>query len=113
MHKFNPSTEPATVLVEVNPRRYATVAHVDDKGKVVRQPNGRDASFMLHVIGTEPGKESRMWVPPRIAKDLTSSSPGDSARGIPPVARIVESRTVEEAKGVITTKPVEVHRKKD
>jgi len=101
MHKFNPKTEPATVEIEVNPRRYATVAMIDDKGKVMKKVDGQDASYLLRIEGREPGPESRMWVPPRVANDLTAQSGNDAGRGISPVARIVGSRTADEAAGVV------------
>jgi len=97
MHKFDPETEPATVQIEVNPRRYATIAKTDAHGKVLRKADGKDDVVMLHVIGTTPGEESRMWVPPRIADDLTAANAVDASRGIPAVARIIKSRTAEEA----------------
>ena len=98
MHRFNPDVEPATVQIEVNPRRYATVGRVDDKAKFRKRQDGRDDTVMVFVQGREPGKESRMWVPPRIANDLTAQQPAGSEVGMPPVARIVGQRTVEEAK---------------
>ena len=101
MHKFNPKTEPATVQIEVNPRRYATIAMIDDKGKIVKQADGKDANFLLSVTGRTPTEGSRMWVPPRVANDLTAQSGGDARRGIPPVAKIINSRTADEALGVV------------
>lgn len=99
MHKFNPKTEPATVQIEVNPRRYATIARIDDKGKIMKKADGQDDNNLLSVNGRTPTEQSRMWVPPRVANDLTSQSGGDASRGIPPVARIIGSRTADEALG--------------
>jgi len=98
MHRFNPDVEPATVQIEVNSRRYATVGRVDDKAKLRKRPDGRDDTIMVFVQGAEPGKESRMWVPPRIANDLTAQQPAGSEGSMPPVARIIGQRTIEEAK---------------
>ena len=102
MHKFDPDTEPATVKIEANPRRYATVARttVNKDGKAILRTtqNGRDDTTMIRVEGAEPGVESRMWVPPRIADDLTEAQPAAGGREMPSVARIIGTRTVEEAK---------------
>ena len=111
MHKFNPKDEPATVQIEVNPRRYATIALIDAKGKVLRKADGKDESYLIRVEGQTPGEESRMWVPPRIAEDLTVQSGVDAGRGIPPIARILRSRTADEAVG--KTKPEAPARKKE
>ena len=98
MHRFDPDTEPATVLLEANPRGYFTVAKTDANGKVRRRPDGKDDSTMVFVQGREPGQESRMWVPPRVADDLTAQQPSGSVGNVPTIARIVGRRTVEEAK---------------
>jgi hypothetical protein len=103
MHRFNPQTEPATVQIEANPRRYATIAMIDDKGKVRKRVDGKDDVFMIRIEGSSAGSESRMWVPPRIANDLTSSSAAEAGRGIPPVARVIGSRTAEEASSIAKT----------
>jgi len=105
MHKFDPTTEPATVQIEVNPRRYVTVAKVDSKGKVLRLPDGKDDVTLLRVMGNTPGNESRMWVPPRIANDLTQSSGTDTSLGVPPTARIIGSRTADDIPGNVKTTP--------
>lgn len=111
MHRFNPDVEPATVLIEVNPRRYATVGRteVNKTGKTVlrSRQDGRDDTTMIFVQGREPGRESRMWVPPRIANDLVAPQPVGRVGDMPTVARVVGKRTVEEAKaGTEPTGPV-------
>jgi len=97
MHRFNPDEEPATILLEANPRGYFTVARVSKDGKVRSRPDGKDDVTMVHVMGREPGPESRAWVPPRIAQDLTGPIPAGRGGDMPPVARVVGNRTVEEA----------------
>ena len=109
MHKFDPTTEPATVQIEVNPRRYATVAKINSKGKVLSMPDGKDDVTLLQVTGGTPGEESRMWVPPRVANDLTQQSGTDIGMRVPPTARILASRTADEALG----KPATPARKKE
>jgi len=102
MHRFDPDKEPPTILIEVNPRRYATVGRteVNKDGKTVlrSRQDGRDDTTMIFVQGREPGLESRMWVPPRIADDLTAAQPAGRAGDMPCVARVIGKRTVDEAK---------------
>jgi len=79
-YDFDPTNEPATVQIEVNPRRYVKI---NDK--------------LLHIQNRDAGEESRMWVPPRVANDLTMQSTMDVSKGIPPVARMIGTRPVELA----------------
>ena len=113
MHRFDPETEPATVLLEANPRRYFTVARVSKEGKVRVRPDGKDDTAMIYLQGSKPGPESRMWVPPRVADDLTAQQPSGREGSVPMIARIVGRRTVEEAKaGVVPEAPKAPARRK-
>ena len=113
MHRFDPDQEPATVLLEANPRGYFTVARVNKDGKVRRRPDGKDDAVMVHVQGREPGPESRMWVSPRVADDLTAQQPSGREGSVPMIARIVGRRTVEEARaGVVPEAPKAPARRK-
>ena len=88
-YDFNPEKEPATVQIEMNDRRYVKI-------------NER----LLQIQNNTPGRESRMWVPPRVANDLTNQSAMDVSKRIPPIARMIGTRTAEvalaEAKGIST-----------
>ena len=114
MHRFDPDQEPAPVQLEANPRRYFTVARVSKEGKVRVRPDGKADTAMIYLQGNKPGPESRMWVPPRIANDLTAQQLAGSLGTGSPVARVIGQRTVEEAQAgaVPDKKPAAPARKK-
>lgn len=106
-HTFDPEKEPATVEIEVNPNRYVKingkVLYVEKQTDTVILPDGK-----LENRTTFNQETSRMWVPPRLATRLTGSNSKEVYARIPPIAREVGRRTVEEAQGkpAVTRKPV-------
>lgn len=101
-YRFDPKEEPATMLIQVNPYRYVSIASSIEKDK---RGNFIDDGKMYHPVkkvkmGSD-GKnrivwdyetEGEVWVPPRIGNNLIVS-----ADGAEPVAKMVATRTEEQA----------------
>ena len=93
-YTFDPEEEKPTVLIEILPYRYVRI-----NGKihhlvkeVVLDPQGRRVRKFV------PRDTGRVWVPPRIAKELTSvQSPGDRRVEGGPIARIIKTGEAEDA----------------
>ena len=103
-HEFNPEKEPGTVQIEINRDRYVRIK-VGKESKVYSQvPIEEIVRKDNKTIETRRSWDiegARLWVPPRIAERLTKQSINEQALGIPPTARIVGNRTIEEAVGKV------------
>ena len=93
-YRFDPEQEAATMKIQMNPNRYAKV-------------NGTDLWVTKHVEKQADGKNrevynfanAAMWVPPRVGDMLINHPEGsvDKAAGLAPMAKMLESRSTEEA----------------
>jgi len=96
-YTFDPEKEKPTVLIEILPYRYVRIngkVHHLVK-EVVLDPQGRRVRKFV------PRDTGRVWVPPRIAKELTTvQSPGDRRVEGGPIARIIKTGEVGEAEDV-------------
>ena len=93
-YRFDPEQEAATMKIQLNPSRYAKV-------------NGTDLWVTSHMEKQADGKNrpvynfanAEMWVPPRVGNMLINHPEGsvDKAAGLVPMAKMIESRSTEEA----------------
>jgi len=104
MYRFNPAKEAATVQIEVLPSRYVVIETEEPDNSVKRhhlfvnkvekvRPDGKK------VLAWDATETGRMWVPPRISEQLTISEGADVSMNLPPIAKVIGSRSVEEARG--------------
>lgn len=103
-YDFDPEKEPATVQIEMNPRRYVRIngeTYCRQVTDVPMREVGADGTINMdsEVVMRQVVDEasSKTWVPLRIAQDLIMQDPQSAALGSPPMARKVGDRTVEEA----------------
>ncbi|HET6442727.1 MAG TPA: hypothetical protein VFH53_10150 [Phycisphaerae bacterium] len=106
-YDFDPAAEPATHLIEINPQRYVRInGTLHSQNRVEEELLSDDGNKVEKKISWN--KESaRVWVPRRVADALAidSTCHNERVRGVPPIATVIETRTVEDAR------PAKVERK--
>lgn len=95
-YEFDADKEPATVQIEVNPARYVKI---NDKlyyaEKVEEDVRLQDGTIEKRITWNK--ERSQAWVPPRIADQLTRQNVNEAYAQVPPTAREIGRRTVEDA----------------
>ena len=91
-YRFNPEEEPATMKIRLNPNRYATIngelRYVT--AKIEKQADGKN-----HRVWDYQAAE--VWVPPRVGEMLIDTVGLDNAMGMEPVAKMIATRSEEDA----------------
>jgi len=105
MYEFDSRTEKPTVCLQVLPKRFVRIRDLaDGDKKSVKDRPGNDGKVFFQPrtgVKTDPntGKRTRVydsgpgvvWVPPRIAKELTTVNQQEARAGVMPVATILET----------------------
>ena len=107
-YDFEPEMELGTVQIEMNPARYVTINGETYFQRRMEEEIVQEDGKILKRVTMDTSK-ARVWVPPRVADALTMQSRNESSRGVPPVARVVKTRGLEEAAG--GDKPAVVRKK--
>ncbi len=100
-YKFDPEVEPGTVLIEVYPRRYVRIKNSSDpkdEGVLLQQDKIEIMEDGKIVKKWSGEKNGRMWVPARIANELTTVSPGDAKHNLGAIAALLETRSEAAAR---------------
>lgn len=95
-YRFDPAVELATMLIQVQPRRYVAIADSLDEKKVdgkAYYPELRDVLKDGKIRHEWNFETAEVWVPPRIGNNLIAS-----ADGMAPVANMIATRSQEDAK---------------
>ncbi|KKN89748.1 hypothetical protein LCGC14_0235940 [marine sediment metagenome] len=89
-HNFDPDTEDANVLIEVQSPNYVRInskmLHMTKEEEI--DPNGKKTVKWNH-------ETAQMWVPGRVAEELIAIKKDDEMKGLKSMAIILETKTTE------------------
>ena len=107
-YTFDPEKEAATVQIEVNHHRYVKInGRVFYAERMEEEVIQLDGTIQKRIVWNKDS--SQMWVPPRIADQLTGQNTNERYAQVPPTAREIGRRTVEESglkAQIVERKPV-------
>ena len=91
-HNFDPDTEDANVLIEVQSPNYVRInskmLHMTKEEEI--DPNGKKTVKWNH-------ETAQMWVPGRVAEELIAIKKDDEMKGLKAMAIILETKTAKTA----------------